>query len=391
MEFSFDAWEQRKLGEVAKRVQGNDGRMELPTLTISASSGWLDQRERFSSNIAGKEQQNYTLLSKGELSYNKGNSKLAKYGVVFELKSHEEALVPRVYHSFKTTNKSDSAFIEYLFSTKKPDSELGKLITSGARMDGLLNINYEDFMGIKINIPFIEEQVCISNFLRKLDTTIAFHQRKLEKMKELKKAYLQVMFPQDGESVPRLRFNGFSDKWKTYKLGEIAEFNPKTSLPDTFKYVDLESVVGIAMISHRIENKDSAPSRAQRVAKKGDVFYQTVRPYQKNNYLFDIDSSDYVFSTGYAQLRPAGDSYFLLSKLQEESFVANALDRSTGTSYPAINSKDLAEIEVSIPKFQEQFKIGNFFKSLDNVIVQQKQKVDSIQLLKQSYLQKMFT
>jgi type I restriction enzyme S subunit len=70
-------WVERRLGDVVERVQGNDGRMDLPTLTISAGNGWLDQRERFSNNIAGKEQENYTLLSKGELSYNKGNSKLA--------------------------------------------------------------------------------------------------------------------------------------------------------------------------------------------------------------------------------------------------------------------------------------------------------------------------
>ena len=133
-----DGWTIRKLGNVVERVQGNDGQMDLPTLTISAGSGWLDQRDRFSSNIAGKEQENYTLLSKGELSYNKGNSKLAKYGVVFELKTHDKALVPRVYHSFRTTQEANATFLEYMFATKIPDSELAKLITSGARMDGLL-------------------------------------------------------------------------------------------------------------------------------------------------------------------------------------------------------------------------------------------------------------
>ena len=96
-----NVWEQRKLGEVCSRVQGNDGRMDLPTLTISAANGWMKQEDRFSGNIAGKEQKNYTLLHKGELSYNHGNSKLAKYGTVFSLQTYEEALVPRVYHSFK--------------------------------------------------------------------------------------------------------------------------------------------------------------------------------------------------------------------------------------------------------------------------------------------------
>lgn len=170
-------WEQRKLGEISERVRGNDGRMELPTLTISASEGWLDQRDRFSSNIAGKEQKNYTLLKRGELSYNHGNSKLAKYGVVYSLKGYEEALVPRVYHSFKVKG-NNSDFIEYIFATKRPDKELGKLVSSGARMDGLLNINYDDFMGIKINIPIVEEQTRISYLLRKLDSLITLHQRK---------------------------------------------------------------------------------------------------------------------------------------------------------------------------------------------------------------------
>lgn len=117
-----DPWEQLKLGEVSERVKGNDGRMDLPTLTISAGSGWLDQKDRFSANIAGKEQENYTLLHKGELSYNHGNSKLAKYGAVFSLRTYEEALVPRVYHSFKVI-ETDADYIEYLFATKLPDKE----------------------------------------------------------------------------------------------------------------------------------------------------------------------------------------------------------------------------------------------------------------------------
>ncbi|EMC47135.1 hypothetical protein SMU102_09968, partial [Streptococcus mutans S1B] len=156
-----DAWEQRKLGEVVARVKGNDGRMDLPTLTISAGNGWLDQRDRFSGNIAGNEQKNYTLLQKGDLSYNHGNSKLAKYGAVFELQTFKEALVPRVYHSFKPNGYSVSSFIEYMFATKLPDRELGKLISSGARMDGLLNISYDDFMGIKIIFPTLPEQEAI--------------------------------------------------------------------------------------------------------------------------------------------------------------------------------------------------------------------------------------
>ena len=187
-------WNKSKLKDVAHRIQGNDGRMDLPTLTISASGGWMNQIDRFSANIAGKEQKNYTLLKKGELSYNHGNSKLAKYGVVFELQDYEEALVPKVYHSFRVNQLANAKFIEIMFSTKIPDRELGKLVSSGARMDGLLNISFEDFMNIAIIIPTIEEQQAIGTYFSNLDNLITVHQEKISQLETLKKKLLQDMF-----------------------------------------------------------------------------------------------------------------------------------------------------------------------------------------------------
>ena len=161
----------------------------------------------------------------------------------------------------------------------------------------------------------------------------------------------------------------FTITWEQRKLGDVAQFNPKSILPEKFEYVDLGSVVGTEMTTHRTESKENAPSRAQRLAQRGDVFYQMVRPYQKNNYLFDLQGEQYVFSTGYAQLRPNGDSYFLLSYIQNEKFVQLVLDRCTGTSYPAINSNDLAEIEIQTSiNVVEQKKVGTFFKQLDATI-----------------------
>ncbi|WP_439290864.1 restriction endonuclease subunit S [Lonepinella koalarum] len=175
-------------------MSGNDGRTDLPILTISASLGWLEQKERFSQVIAGNQLQNYTLLRKGELSYNHGNSKLAKYGVVIELKDLNEALVPKVYHSIKCSKYANPTFLEYLFWSKIPDGELGKLISSSARMDGLLNISKQAFLGINITIPSVIEQTQIGNFFKQLDDTIANHQRELEKYQKIKLAYLEKMF-----------------------------------------------------------------------------------------------------------------------------------------------------------------------------------------------------
>lgn len=159
-------------------------------------------------------------------------------------------------------------------------------------------------------------------------------------------------------------------------MGEIAEFNPKSDLPDEFEYVDLESVVGTEMVFHRTENKASAPSRAQRVAKTGDVFFQTVRPYQRNNYLFSMPYENYVFSTGYAQMRPKINAAFLMCFLQTESFVQNVLDNCTGTSYPAINSSDLSNLKISLPILKsEQSKIGKLISNLDHLITLHQRKL----------------
>lgn len=191
--------------------------------------------------------------------------------------------------------------------------------------------------------------------------------------------------------IPQIRFKMCKNQWEKNKLSKLAKFNPKSTLPEKFKYVDLESVLGTDLISYREVSRENAPSRAQRLAQKGDIFYQTVRPYQKNNYLFDSNEKDYVFSTGYAQLRPLIDGAFLLARLQEESFVNMVLERCTGTSYPAINSKDLSKISVTIPQtIEEQSAIGSLFRILDDLLTSYKENLANYQSLKTTMLSKMF-
>ena len=193
------------------------------------------------------------------------------------------------------------------------------------------------------------------------------------------------------KNTPKLRFPGFTYPWEQRKLGEIASINPRTELPNSFKYVDLESVIGTNLIGYKKIEKENAPSRAQRLASFGDIFYQTVRPYQRNNYLFEKDDDDVVFSTGYAQLRSELDSYFLFTLIQTDSFVRKVLDNCTGTSYPAINSSELGKILISVPQDKlESHQIGTIFRVLDNVITLHQRKLEHLKLKKKSLLQKLF-
>ena len=190
---------------------------------------------------------------------------------------------------------------------------------------------------------------------------------------------------------PRIRFKGFTEDWEQRKLSEVVTINPKTELPDKFKYVDLESVVGTNLLGFQVIKKENAPSRAQRLASYGDVFYQTVRPYQRNNYLFANIDKDMVFSTGYAQLRSKLYNYFLLTLVQNDNFVKVVLDNCTGTSYPAINGSELGKITVQIPSNDaEANQIGKVFRGIDNIITLHQRKLEKLKLAKKALLQKLF-
>jgi len=282
----------------------------------------------------------------------------------------------------------DSEYLHHELST----SRVKKSVISRAVGQTMPSINTEILKITPINFPVdTTEQTQIGNTFQKLDSLINQHQQKHDKLSSIKKAMLVKMFPKQGETTPEIRFKGFSGGWRTSEIFELALFNPKEELPERFKYVDLESVKGTSLIGYRVELRENAPSRAQRLAKKGDVFFQTVRPYQKNNYLFNEVENDYVFSTGYAQLRPYYDANFLLNLVQRDSFVKNVLDNCTGTSYPAINASILAGLEVSYPEAEdEQAKIGNYFQKLDRLINQHQQQIIKLNNIKQACLSKMF-
>lgn len=190
---------------------------------------------------------------------------------------------------------------------------------------------------------------------------------------------------------PKIRFTNRNVRFEEYRLCDIASINPKENIPLEFEYVDLESVLGTEMIRHRTEQKMSAPSRAQRLAKFGDIFYQTVRPYQKNNFYFDIKADNYVFSTGYAQIRPLIHGKYLFTLLQSDLFLKQVLDNCVGTSFPAINPSTLSKLSIKIcTDRQEQEGVAAFFSSLDAQITASTSRLASLKRMKAASLQAMF-
>ncbi len=195
--------------------------------------------------------------------------------------------------------------------------------------------------------------------------------------------------------VPKLRFPEFleAEGWSEQSLKAVAQINPANDgLPESFVYIDLGSVEAGELKSKTRISKIDAPSRAQRLIKAGDIVYQVVRPYQRNNLLCDFDDDQhYVASTGYAQLRATGSNRFLYQSIHTDSFVGKVIAKCTGSNYPAINSSDLAGIQLPLPPtLAEQQKIADCLSSVDELIAAQARKVDALKTHKKGLMQQLF-
>jgi len=189
-----DKWEPATIKDIfeeVKRINDNFS-MDIEILTISAKQGFLSQRDKFSKVIAGSSLKKYTHLLQNEFAYNKGNSKTAPFGCIFKL-DMKEGLVPFVYICFRPTQMIDTDFFDFYFKHGLLDRQLKRVITSGARSDGLLNVSKDNFFNIKISLPSIEEQKKIGVVLRLIQNEIDYSIAELNQLKEQKKGLMQLL------------------------------------------------------------------------------------------------------------------------------------------------------------------------------------------------------
>lgn len=258
--------------------------------------------------------------------------------------------------------KFNHKFMFLFCSSELAQNQIKKFFNAG----GQPHLGHKNIAQILISYPKKEEQTKIASFVSAVDEKMSQLTQKHELLSQYKQGMMQKLFSQ------QIRFKADDGsefgEWKKKTIKDIADINPKINqLPEKFIYIDLESVEkGKLRLQKYIELKD-APSRAQRLLAKGDVLFQMVRPYQQNNYYFNLDG-DYVASTGYAQIRTNLNSEFIYYAIHEKTFLEEVMNRCTGTSYPAINSSDLSTIELLIPSLQEQTKIANCLSAIDQKI-----------------------
>ncbi|MDV2456583.1 restriction endonuclease subunit S [Acinetobacter towneri] len=286
----------------------------------------------------------------------------------------------------KSNEENNPLFLGISLSSVKCQNQLQSKTSGLAKSQ--TNISQKILGEVLLKLPSKEEQTKIASFLSAVDEKISQLTKKHELLSQYKQGMMQKLFSQ------QLRFKADDGsefrEWEEKELKDIAEINPKSKkLPESFIYIDLESVEkGQLLLQKNIELQD-APSRAQRLLAKGDVLFQMVRPYQQNNYYFNL-SGEYVASTGYAQIRTKLDSKFIYYALHEKTFLDEVMNRCTGTSYPAINSSDLSSIEILIPCLEEQTKIANFLSAIDQKIEVVAQQIEQAKTWKKGLLQQMF-
>ena len=196
-------------------------------------------------------------------------------------------------------------------------------------------------------------------------------------------------------NVPHLRFPEFSGEWEMVSLQDIATINPKSDpLQNTFIYIDLEAVEKGELRKIQEIMREEAPSRAQRVIDNNDILFQCVRPYQKNNYIHRIlntSNQQWVASTGYAQIRTTELPNYIYHLLNTDEFNRKVMVRCTGSSYPAINSEDLATIHLYYtPDKKEQLKISRLLDLLDKRIATQNKIIEDLKKLKSAISKHLF-
>lgn len=297
----------------------------------------------------------------------------------------------------KKSETINGAFLYTFFTT----SLFKNYVNSITHIGTISHYTIEQAKATPIRIPTKEEQTKIGNFFKQLDSTIALHQRKLEKTKALKSAYLSEMFPAEGERKPKRRFAGFTDVWKQRKLGEMSDsFEYGLNASATFfdginKYIRITDIDDDSRLFNQnaLTSPDVDLSNADSyLVKNGDILFARTGASVGKTYRYQ-ESDGKVYYAGFlirARINQDFNSEFVFQNTltpRYDNFIKITSQRS---GQPGVNAQEYASFDLMVPTLEEQQKIGTFFKALDDTITLHQRKLEKLQNIKKAYLHEMF-
>ena len=371
-----DTWEQRKVGELLiERNEQAPMNEEYPLMAFIANEGVAPKGERYdrSSLVTDTENKLYKRTEFGDFIYSSNNLETGSIG----LNKYGKACISPVYSVFHPTGIADSNFLGRRLVRKDFINSMVKW-RQGV-IYGQWRIHESDFLKIDIPVPSVEEQIQIGTFLDYLDNLITLHQRKYDKLTNVKKSMLEKMFPKNGSNVPEIRFKGFSDAWEQRKLVEVATEMvaggdiDKDLILDEGRYPVIanaltnDGIVGYYNEDYRIK----AP--AVTITGRGDVGHAKARIVH------------FTPVVRLLSLKSNHDVFFLENAINTLKIVIES------TGVPQLTVPQLAKYEISFPKsLDEEEKIGAYFKHLDNLITLHQRELEKLKNLKKACLEKMF-
>ncbi|MDY4841942.1 MAG: restriction endonuclease subunit S [Alphaproteobacteria bacterium] len=335
------------------------------------------QSDKYSRDNAGQSLKKYTLLKKGELAYNHGASKYKPYGCCFEL-TVDEARIPYVYHCFSLHN-SCIPYVARLLNNQKIDQQLKKLISSSVRMDGLLNIAYEDYTGIDLFLPTLPEQEKIAAFLSLVDARIEKQRQLVEALKKYKRGYFQRIISNLDTSE--------------YLISDIVEeYNKKTKIQH--EYPILSSTMSGIKLQNDYFNKQAASEDTvgYKIVPNGYFTYRSMSDTGEFHFNLQDVIENGIVSPAYPVFKVVGNnSEFVEYILNETDEIKSQLliKKEGGTRY-ALSFSKFKSLRISLPShdIQDQFvKQLNLIDKTLNIAVNT---YENLQKMKKGFLQQMF-
>lgn len=368
----FPEWEEVEFGKLFQRRSEKNGEEFGVDKTISVATMYFKPE---GNKADGKSLPRYKVMRTGDIAFEGHINKHFKHGR-FVLNDIGDGIISPIFEVLQPVSELSKEVPEFWKYYINYEPVMGKILAKCANTGIMMNrLAIKDFYKQKIKVPCIEEQRKIAAALAAYDEMIAVKTAKLETWQECKKRMVKEIFGRtkrfkddDGREFP---------EWEEKTLEEVAEINPASaeSLPETFYYMDLGSIDSGIWTEKRLVDKKSAPSRAQRIAQQDDVFFQSVRPLNKDHYHYTKKADkSVVASTGFIQLRiKNGSNAFLYQLLYENNFNNEVKRYTTGSNYPAINTTSLSKIKIMVPCMAEQQKIGSFLAEIDKEIQIQKE------------------
>jgi len=397
-----DAWEQRKLEDYltvsAEKNTGNIyGRSDV--LSVSGDYGIVNQIEFQGRSFAGASVSNYGVVQTGDVVYTKSPLNSNPYGIIKTNKG-KPGIVSTLYAVYHPKENAFSDFIQVYFEQHaRMNNYMHPLVNKGAKND--MKVSAENALKGPVCFPSRIEQESISAFFSVLDNLITLHQRKFEKLTNVKKSMLEKMFPQNGSSYPEIRFKGFTDPWEQRKLGDIGEtytgLSGKTKAD--FGHGQARFVTYMNVFSNPISNPEMTEpieiDPKQNEVEVGDVLFttssETPEEVGMSSVLLEKRGKTYLNSFCFG-FRPSEkiDSYYLAYMLRSESAREKIILLAQGISRYNISKNKVMEIAVSLPSLDEQKLIGQYFRQLDHLITLHQRELEKLQNIKKSMLEKMF-